>query len=173
MAAVRRCTCALHPPLVAITSGLFPAPVKRHALYRERSGTTACYSHFAYGKAALLRFRLIDRQLQRSMLKGRVGISVLGNQNSGQQFSSRLLAIQILLPLQEKRPFLYLTFFKGIIPGITKRNTLFRIVISRQKGLVRRISAKGTGMGGMPGNLSSLADRDRGTRRDLSLRGMR
>src|SRR5258707_13599968 len=86
--------------------GLFPYPVKRHALYRERSGAAACYSHFAYGKAALLRIRLIDRQLQRSMLKGGVGISVLRNQDRGQQFGSGLLAVHLLLSLQKKGTFL-------------------------------------------------------------------
>ncbi len=98
------------------------------------------------------------------MLKSGVGISVLGNQDRGQQFRSRLFAIQILLSLQEKRMFFYIAFFKGIVPRITKRNPLFRVVVSRQKGFVRRISAKGTAVAGMPGNLPSLIDRGRGTR---------
>src|SRR5882672_7430689 len=94
------------------------------------------------------------------MLKGGVGISVLRNQDRGQQFGSRLLAIHVLLSLQKKGTFLNIAFFEVVVSRITKRDTLFRIVVCGQEGFVRRISAKRTRMCGVSGNVSTLVDRD-------------
>src|SRR6267154_504650 len=98
------------------------------------------------------------------MLKGGVGISVLRNQDGDQQFGSRLLALQILLSLQKKGTFLNIAFFEVVVPRITKRDTLFRVVVSGQEGFVGRISAKRTRMCGVSGNVSSFVDRDCGAR---------
>src|ERR1700719_5123708 len=51
----------------------------------------------------------------------------------------RLLAVQILLPLQEKGVLLQVSFFQGIVAGIAKRNSLFRIVVGRKKRFTGRI----------------------------------
>src|SRR5712672_4755510 len=101
------------------------------------------------------------------MLKVGVGISVLRNQDRGQQFGSRLLALQVLLSLQKKGTFLNIALFEVVVPRVTKRDTLFRIVVCGQEGFVRRVSAKRTRMCGVSGNVSNLVKRDGGARNQL------